>query len=225
MKKIILATVSALALSLSAAAWAEDNVPNTGDATVDTKAEAKADWNNMKADAKNDWDKTKATIEEKTSATEAKTEDTYQNAKAKLFGEGSEGSPASLDVNVRTSAAGMIGKPVYNSKHDKVGTVSDIIIDHDGRAQLVVVSGGGFAGIGDKLAAFDYGLIASQNADGDVFMPLTDDLIAKVTPFSYDPKDAVEGKNVRLIPADGYSVAQLMKANLEDQSGKKTGQH
>lgn len=222
MKKSILTAASIVAITLSGAAWAADNVPNTGDATVDTKAEAKADWNNMKADAKQDWNNLKAKVSTESSEASDKTAAAYQDTKARLFGEGAEGSaPATLDINGRASASSMIGAPVYNSKHDKVGTVSDIIIDHDGRAQLVVISDGGFAGIGDKLAAFDYGLIVSQNKDGDIFMPLTDDMVSKVTPFSYDPKDATDGKNVRLIPSDGYSVAQLMKANLEDQNGKK----
>jgi len=219
MKSRILTAASVLTIALSGAAYAENNVPNTGDAAVDAKAEMKADWNNLKENTKKEWNDLKAQASSKTDSAAADTREAYQNTKARLLGE--DGSATSLDVNARTSASGMIGKPVYNSNKDKVGTVSDIIVDHDGRAQLIVVSDGGFAGIGDKLAAFDYGLVVSQNANGDIFMPLTEELVAKVAPFSYDAKDADGSANVRLIPADGYSVAQLLKANLEDQQGKK----
>lgn len=243
MKKSILTAVSVLAISISGAALAEDNVPNTGNVVTDAKAELKADWtnvkakadakvdadadvdanatiDNVKADTKDAYENAKANTKEAYADAKAETKEAYADVKAKLFGEGAEGAaPTSLDVDARTSASGMIGKPVYNSNNEKIATVSDIIVDNEGRAQLVVVSDGGFAGIGDKLAAFDYGLVVSQNADGDVFMPLSEDLLSKVAAFSYDEKDA--GENVRMIPANGYSVAQLLKANLEDQNGKK----
>jgi len=250
MKKTILSAVSVLAISLAGAAYAEDNVPNTGNVLTDAKAELKADWadakvkadakadvdangtynnakantedtyENLKADTKDAYADAKAETKEAYKDAKATTKEAYHDVKAKLIGEGDAGSaPSALSVSERQSASGMIGKPVYNAKQEKVATVSDIIVDHNGRAQMVVVSDGGFAGIGDKLAAFDYGMVVSQNAEGDVFMPLTEDLLSKVAAFSYDRNDSSD--KVRLIPADGYSVAELLKANLENQSGNK----
>jgi len=53
-------------------------------------------------------------------------------------------------------ASKVIGSSVVNEAGDTVGKVDDIIVGQDGKAPFVVLSVGGFLGIGDKLVVLPY---------------------------------------------------------------------
>jgi sporulation protein YlmC with PRC-barrel domain len=42
------------------------------------------------------------------------------------------------------------GLSIYNSSHERIGTISDLIVDSSGKVQAVVVGVGGFLGIGQR---------------------------------------------------------------------------
>ncbi|MCF8495708.1 MAG: hypothetical protein K9G62_03470 [Alphaproteobacteria bacterium] len=92
--------------------------------------------------------------------------------------------------------------------------MKDIILDQNGKASMAVVADGEFPGFDGKLVAFDYNLVARQNEDGDVVMPLTEDSIEKAAEFSYERGD--QSSTVRVIPNNAYSVAELLDADLVD---------
>ena len=121
-----------------------------------------------------------------------------------------------VTIDSRNTVDGMIGKDVRNSSGDAVAKVEDIIFDKDGEAMLVVVTNGGFMGLGEKKAAFEYDVITRQNADGDVIAPLTEASLKNAAEFSYEAK---AGKDIRVIPAGGYSAAKLVKAEILDSKG------
>lgn len=50
----------------------------------------------------------------------------------------------------------LLGKNVYGQDNEKVGEVEDIILDSSGQAKQLVISSGGFLGIGEKQIAVDY---------------------------------------------------------------------
>jgi sporulation protein YlmC with PRC-barrel domain len=50
-------------------------------------------------------------------------------------------------------ASKVIGSTLYDTQNNDIGKVSDLILDRDGRVAEVVVSTGGFAGIGGKYVA------------------------------------------------------------------------
>lgn len=192
MKYLNLLAVSAIALMVTYPAFADNANP-------EQKPSGK-----VEKDIKNAWEDVKK------DASEA-----YENIKATFIdeNEGVEGKVITIDS--RMTASGMIGKPVYNGKSERVGTLKDIILNKDGNAVMVIVADGEFPGLSGKLVAFDYGSIARQNAEGDVIMPLTEDMINKAAEFSYDQQD--RNNDMRILPADGYSVAKLLDANLLDQ--------
>ena len=121
-----------------------------------------------------------------------------------------------ITIDSRNTVAGMIGKDVRNGGGEAVAKIEDIIFDREGEAILVVVANGGFMGLGEKKAAFEYDVITRQNADGDVITPLTEVSLKNAAEFSYEAK---AGKNVRVIPAGGYSAAKLVKAKILDNNG------
>ncbi len=62
------------------------------------------------------------------------------------------------------SAEKLLGKSVKNRANDEeVGSVEDLILDHDGKLVAVVVSVGGFLGIGDKDVALSWDSITVTN--------------------------------------------------------------
>lgn len=72
-------------------------------------------------------------------------------------GSAATGSASDLTGGQMASAETMMGKNVYGTDNEKVGEVEDIILDSNGKAQQLVISSGGFLGIGEKQIAVDIG--------------------------------------------------------------------
>jgi sporulation protein YlmC with PRC-barrel domain len=53
----------------------------------------------------------------------------------------------------------MIGLNVYNNENEKVGAISELIVDRDGKLEAVVVGAGGFLGMGERDVAVPYSQI------------------------------------------------------------------
>ena len=53
-------------------------------------------------------------------------------------------------------ASKLIGAAVYNDRDEKVGSVDDLVLGKDNKADDVIVSVGGFLGMGNKLVAVPY---------------------------------------------------------------------
>ena len=73
-------------------------------------------------------------------------------------------------------ASKLIGSSVYNDRDEKVGSVDDVVLGKDNKADTVVVSVGGFLGMGTKLVAVPYSQLKlgdTKNASSDnrVVMP------------------------------------------------------
>lgn len=192
MKKHILAKVSIIALLAASPSFAQTNAAQ-----------------NMSEQQKLDKlsDDTKSAIAEiKSDAAVA-----YEKIKAQYIDNASPEKNRLITIDPRTTANGIIGHPVYNEKKEKLGKVADIIVDQSGKATMIVVSDSSFVAMG-KHAAFDYASITRVETDGDVIMPLTDEIIANAATFSYDRDES--GDKVRVIPDNGYSVNTLLKGRL-----------
>jgi len=50
----------------------------------------------------------------------------------------------------------VIGASVRNAQNETIGSVSDLVIDHEGKVKAAIVSVGGFLGIGDKHVAIPW---------------------------------------------------------------------
>lgn len=72
-------------------------------------------------------------------------------------GSAATGSASGLTGGQMASAENMMGKNVYGSDNEKVGEVEDVILDSNGQARQLVISSGGFLGIGEKQIAVDIG--------------------------------------------------------------------
>jgi hypothetical protein len=64
-------------------------------------------------------------------------------------------------------ATNIIGQPVYDGTGDdanKLGDITDIVIDEAGHAQAVIIGVGGFLGIGEKQVAVAYAALSKEIA-------------------------------------------------------------
>lgn len=197
MKNKILATVSIITLMGANPALAETNKTQTkpeASSSGDISEDAKEARGNMKSD----------------------TSEAYEEIKAIVIGKEKSDKNLPVVINSRYTASGIIGHDVYNEKQESVSKVTDMIVDKDGKAIMVIVSDGMF-GIGKK-AAFDYNAITRVDEDGDVIMPITQEIIDNAASFSYDIAEG--GDQVRVIPDNGYSVVSLMDGNIVNQNNK-----
>ncbi|MET0169687.1 MAG: PRC-barrel domain-containing protein [Aliihoeflea sp.] len=95
-------------------------------------------------------------------------------------------------------ASNIIGETVYNGVGDdaeNIGTVNDLVLDPEGRAELVVVGVGGFLGLGQKDVALQYNEIEwAQREDGTTWLviPSTREQLEQQEAFDrdlYDPEN------------------------------------
>jgi uncharacterized protein YaaQ len=71
---------------------------------------------------------------------------------------------SSARQNNRLLASELIGKSVRNAADEEIGKVDDLIVGHDGRMTLLI-SVGGFLGIGDKKVRADIQDVDLDNSD------------------------------------------------------------
>ena len=62
----------------------------------------------------------------------------------------------------------LVGMNVYNNQNDKIGDVEDLVIDHGKTVTGVVVSVGGFLGMGEHYVLIDPASIVISNKDGSL---------------------------------------------------------
>ena len=92
-------------------------------------------------------------------------------------------STVTMNGGIRTSK--IVGAAVFNGANQQVGTVDDLIMDHDDRVVLGVISVGGFLGVGGKLVAVPFTAL-HVDAGGKVTVPdASKEALDKMPGFTY----------------------------------------
>lgn len=75
---------------------------------------------------------------------------------------------------LRWNASDLDDANVYNGQSEKIGEVEDLLIDNDGRVSAVIISVGGFLGLGEKDVAISFKSfrIARERGDDDIRLVL-----------------------------------------------------
>ena len=222
MKHKMLTAVSAIAIMGFASSAMADNMVKVDaetKATIEAQKENNPETPDMptvtEKDIERGWEKTKNTVSGAAEATGDAIEETYHDIKHAFSGDhDSADAHKTVSIKTRTTAQGMLGKDVHNADGDTVAKVEDIVLDLDGNAELIVLRDGGFFGMGGKLVAFDYNQMVKRADSGDMIIPVSEELLEKVAEFSYDRSKT--GTNLRLIPTDGVSVAQIMDGHVQN---------
>ncbi|MFP4097157.1 MAG: PRC-barrel domain-containing protein [Alphaproteobacteria bacterium] len=217
MIKGFLTAVSVIAIMGSAPTLADTyNKDDMSGNTSKTETKAHSDGSFTK-DAKQAWQNTKEDMSQAAENVSEATKETYKNIKSTLTDD-KDATTNSVKINRRMTASGIIGQPVYNKNGDRVAKVEDIILNRNGEAIMVVLVDGEWTGLG-KMAAFDYNLMTNRSAQGDVIAPLTEEMITNAASFSYDREDY--SNTVKVIPSNGYSMTELLDAQLVNPQGEK----
>ncbi len=215
MTKGFLTAVSALAIMASAPAFADMH-------NKDNMSESQPN-ESFTQDAKEAWEDTKEGVSEAAGNVSEATRETYQDIKASLVDNNgnNNANATTVTINQRMTASGMIGQPVYNRNGERIAKVEDIILNRNGEALMVVLVDGEWTGLG-KMAAFDYNVITTRSVEGDIIAPLTEEMISNAASFSYDREDY--SSSVKVIPSNGYSVAELLDAQLVNPQGEEVAE-
>ena len=85
----------------------------------------------------------------------------------------------------------LVGKNLYNNKNETIGEVEDLVIDNGKTVTGVVVSVGGFLGMGERYVLVDPSSIFLHRADGSLkAMVDTDkDALKSAPEFKYSKKN------------------------------------
>jgi hypothetical protein len=75
--------------------------------------------------------------------------------------------PQTVETGFRGSK--LIGASIINDANDTIGKIDDLIVSADGKIPYVVLSVGGFIGIGDRLVVVSYSNL--RFADNKIVLP------------------------------------------------------
>lgn len=215
MKTTILTAVSAIAIMSATPALAENA---TKSVKPGSEAAANASTGSVTKDVKNAWKDTKEDVSNATESISEAAKDTYNDVKQALSDDDDQAKVMSeVTIAPNKTAEGMIGETVFNTNGDRVAKIHDIILDESGQAVMVVMADGGFTGLG-KLVAFDYDIITSRSSEGDVIASLSEKMMDSGATFSYDRSEFSD--SVRVMPDNGFSVAELLDGELVNPQGK-----
>ena len=84
-------------------------------------------------------------------------------------------------------ASKVVGAAVYNSQNQQIGMIDDLIMDHDNKATLAVISVGGFLGVGGKMVALPYGKIMRADDGKIILQDGSKESLSRLPSFSYTP--------------------------------------
>ncbi|BAQ46737.1 PRC-barrel domain-containing protein [Methylobacterium aquaticum] len=84
----------------------------------------------------------------------------------------------------------LVGTTVYNNKNENVGEVEDLVIENGRTLTGVVVSVGGFLGLGESYVVLDPSTLAVSNKDGKwaVHADTDKDTLKNAPKFEYSKK-------------------------------------
>lgn len=101
---------------------------------------------------------------------------------------GQMSAPTEADAGIGVASVdSLMGKNVLDRNGEKLGDVEDVILGADGQAQKVVLSRGGFLGLGEKQIAIDFDQIQIRPDDNNLHVSgLTQDDAANMPEFEYD---------------------------------------
>jgi|GEM_PF-1529375 len=101
-----------------------------------------------------------------------------------------------MDKSMSSDAAGFsaeakdvtawIGKDVKNSQGEDLGEIKDFVRDDNGEISLVIVSHGGFIGMGEKDAAVPYTAFSFNESEDHAVLDVTKDQLANAPEIGAD---------------------------------------
>lgn len=118
-----------------------------------------------------------------------------------------------------------IGRDVFNAAGDKVGKVHDVMFEHNGKVTTVVLSVGGFLGVGAKLVALPFQAITYLEKDGvrQIVVPLTKEVLMAAPDYALTEKTKLD--KARDKAEEAAEKAGEKASELKDKAMKKIDEY
>lgn len=114
------------------------------------------------------------------------------------------------------------GTKVLNSKGEIIGEVADVVLDQSGKAQAVVISLGGFLGLGSKEVAVPYSAIRlGEVVEGSRLVVLDVTEAQLQAAAAYKATDPTEADRLKKKAADWAKIAKERAIELGHQASEK----
>lgn len=91
-------------------------------------------------------------------------------------------------------ASKMIGAAVYDTADQKIGSIGDLVVDHDGRIGEVVIGVGAFLGGGDKNVAVKMSEL-KHGKDNRFVLNTTKDALKQMAGYDFNAEPARSGSS------------------------------
>jgi len=94
----------------------------------------------------------------------------------------------SLPTTSTTTIANFYKQNVYDPSEKKIGEISDVLVDNDGKIDGFIVSVGGFLGLGEKDVAVPFSAVQASQRNGSWWLSMnaTSDQLKNAPGFKYD---------------------------------------
>jgi sporulation protein YlmC with PRC-barrel domain len=93
-----------------------------------------------------------------------------------------------LPTNSTTTIANFYKQTVYDPSEKKIGEISDVLVDNDGKIDGFIVAVGGFLGLGEKDVAVPFSDVQASQRNGGWWLTMnaTADELKSAPGFNYD---------------------------------------
>jgi sporulation protein YlmC with PRC-barrel domain len=94
----------------------------------------------------------------------------------------------SLPTTSTTTIANFYKQNVYDPSEKKLGEISDVLVDNDGKIDGFIVSVGGFLGLGEKNVAVPFSAVQASQRNGSWWLTMnaTESQLRNAPGFKYD---------------------------------------
>lgn len=86
-------------------------------------------------------------------------------------------------------ASNLIDTNIYNGANENTGEIEDVVISPDGKVSAVIVSVGGFLGVGDRYVSLSYTSLKiareGNNDDPKITAEATKDALSRMPEYTY----------------------------------------
>ncbi|MGE4063977.1 MAG: PRC-barrel domain-containing protein [Rhodospirillaceae bacterium] len=87
--------------------------------------------------------------------------------------------------------AGFIGRDVKNAKGETIGEIDEVLLDGSGRVDAVIVTVGGFMGLGGRDVALKWSDLRLNNGGRDVVVDMTEMQLQQMPEYRANPSGTV----------------------------------
>ena len=104
---------------------------------------------------------------------------------APVFAEDVYAGPIMVAADHSMSVQSMLGKPVFNEQHEKIGTIQNVMVKASAAEPTAILSVGDYLGTGPKLVAVPLDHLHMASGNAAMTMAATKSSLEKLPTYNY----------------------------------------